>query len=312
MISIVVCTYNREMYLYDALKSIASNDFPHSEYEIVLVNNNSTDSTEEKCKMFAEKFSNINFHYCTETKQGLSHARNKGITESHGDTIVFMDDDILVKPDYLNNLKANLDKTPDLMAFGGKIAPKFESGHPPKWLNRWMYSLLSAINAGESIKVFSSDKYPIGANMGFRRKCFDECGTFNTELGRIGNILLGGEEKDIFMRLRAKGIQPYYLPNVEIEHIIPESRTTIEYIERAGLGIGISEQIRCSAIKCLRKRHFQEFVKWCGTLVLAVYYAITFKPQTSKAMLKFRKNVSKGLRMTISQPFDTGGNAYKE
>ena len=296
MISIIVCTYNRAKYLYDALESIASNDFPHSEYEIVLVNNNSTDSTEEKCKLFATKFPDVNFRYCTESKQGLSHARNKGIAESYDDTIVFMDDDILVKPDYLKNLKANLGQTPDLMAFGGKIVPKFESGHPPKWLNRWMYSLLSAINAGDSIKVFPSDKYPIGANMGFRRKCLAECGTFNTELGRIGNVLLGGEEKDIFSRLKAKGMKIYYLPDVEIEHIIPESRTSLEYIERAGLGIGISEQIRCSATGSLRKRHFQEFVKWCGTIVLATYYAITFRPYISKVMLKFRRNVSKGLR----------------
>lgn len=311
MISIIVCTYNRAKYIYDALESIACNDFPRNEYEIVLVNNNSTDSTEEKCKMFAKKYPEVNFRYCTETKQGLSHARNKGIAVSQGDTIVFMDDDILVKSDYLKNLKENLDDISNLMAFGGKITPKFESGQAPKWLNRWMYSLLSAIDKGNSVKVFTNGKYPIGANMGFRRKCFDECGVFNTELGRIGDILLGGEEKDIFMRLRAKGIIPYYLPNVEIEHIIPESRTTIEYIERAGLGIGISEQIRCSATGSLRKRYFQEFVKWCGTIVLSVYYAITFRSQTSKAMLKFRKNVSKGLRLTISQPSDTDGNAYK-
>ena len=297
MISIIVCTYNRANFLYNALESIARNDFPHNEYEIVLVNNNSTDSTEEKCKMFAEKFPDVNFRYCTETKQGLSHARNKGIAESQGNFLVFLDDDVIVKQDYLRNLKTNLDNSPNLMAFGGKITPKFESGQPPKWLNRWMYSLLSAIDKGNSIKVFANGKYPIGANMGFKRKCFDKCGMFNTELGRIGDILLGGEEKDIFMRLRAKGIPPYYLPNVEIEHIIPESRTTIEYIERAGLGIGISEQIRCKSAgkQSLRKRHIQEFVKWCGTIVLAAYYAITFRPQTSKVMLKFRKNVSKGL-----------------
>lgn len=297
MISIIVCTYNRDKYIYDALESIANNDFPHNEYEIVLVNNNSTDSTEEKSKQFATKFPDVNFRYCTESKQGLSYARNKGITESKGDFIVFLDDDVVVKPDYLKNLKTNLDNTPDLMAFGGKIMPRFEAGHPPKWLNRWMYSLISATNCPDKAQKYGKRKYPIGANMGFKRQCLEKSGYFNTELGRTGNILLGGEEKDIFMRLRAKGITPYYLPNVEIEHIIPESRTTIEYIERAGLGIGISEQIRCTSAgkQCLRKRHFQEFVKWCGTIVLATYYAITFRPQTSKVMLKFRKNVTKGL-----------------
>lgn len=303
MISIIVCTYNRAKYLFNALESIANNDFPRNEYEIVLVNNNSTDSTEEKCKMFAEKFPDVNFRYCTETKQGLSHARNKGITESKGAFLVFLDDDVVVKPDYLKNLKSNLDNTPDLMAFGGKIMPRFEAGHPPKWLNRWMYSLISATNCPDIAQKYGKRKYPIGANMGFKRQCLEKSGYFNTELGRTGNILLGGEEKDIFLKIKGLEMGIYYFPDVEIEHIIPESRTTEEYIERVGIGIGISERIRCTSAgkRSLRKRHFQEFVKWCGTIVLATYYAITFRPQTSKAMLKFRKNVSKGLAMPTNQ-----------
>ena len=89
----------------------------------------------------------------------------------------------------------------------------------------------------------------------------------------------------------------YYFPDVEIEHIIPESRTTEEYIERVGIGVGISERIRCTSAgkRSLHKRHFQEFVKWCGTIVLAVYYTLTFRFQVAKVMWKFMKNVTKGL-----------------
>ncbi len=297
MISIIVCTYNRANFLYNALESIANNDFPRNEYEIILVNNNSTDNTEEKCKKFAANFPDVNFRYYTESKQGLSFARNKGIAESNGDFLVFLDDDVVVKPDYLRNLKSNLDNTPDLMTFGGKITPRFEAGHPPKWLNRWMYSLISATNCPDKTQKYGKRKYPIGANMGFRRQCLEKSGYFNTELGRTGNILLGGEEKDIFLKIKGLGMGIYYFPDVEIEHIIPESRTTEGYIERVGLGVGISERIRCTSVgkQSLRKRHFQEFVKWCGTIVLAVYYTLTFRLQVAKVMLMFRKNVTKGL-----------------
>ena len=297
MISIIVCTYNRANYLYDALESIASNDFPRNDYEIILVNNNSTDNTEEKCKLFAANFPEVNFRYFTENKQGLSFARNKGIAESKGDFLVFLDDDVVVKPDYLRNLKSNLDNTPDLMAFGGKITPRFEAGHPPKWLNRWMYSLISATNCPDKTQKYGKRKYPIGANMGFKRQCLEKSGYFNTKLGRIGNILLGGEEKDIFLKIKGFGMDIYYFHDVEIEHILPESRTTGEYIERVGIGVGISERLRCTSAgtRSLRKRHFQEFVKWCGTIVLAVYYTLTFRLQVAKMMLKFRKNVTKGL-----------------
>lgn len=297
MISIIVCTYNRAKYLYDALASIASNDFPHDEYEIVLVNNNSTDDTEKKCKQFTANYPDVTFRYCSENKQGLSFARNKGIAESKGDFLVFLDDDVVVKSDYLRNLKTNLDNTPDLMAFGGKITPRFEAGHPPKWLNRWMYSLISATNCPDKVQKYGKHKYPIGANMGFRRQCLEKSGYFNTELGRTGNILLGGEEKDIFIKIKGLEMEIYYFPDVEIEHIIPESRTTEEYIERVGLGVGISEQIRCTSTgkRSLHKRYFQEFVKWCGTIVLAVCYTLTFRLQVAKVMVKFRKNVTKGL-----------------
>ena len=53
MISVIICTYNRAKYIYDVLQSIALNDYPKSEYEIVLVNNNSTDNTEAEIARFA-------------------------------------------------------------------------------------------------------------------------------------------------------------------------------------------------------------------------------------------------------------------
>lgn len=71
MLSLIICTYNRDKYIYNVLKSIAGNDYPHTDYEIVLVNNNSTDNTESECKRFQRDFPDIRFNYCVETNQGL-------------------------------------------------------------------------------------------------------------------------------------------------------------------------------------------------------------------------------------------------
>ena len=98
MLSIIICTYNRDQFLYDALRHVAVNDYPTEEYEIVLVNNNSTDTTESECQRFAADFPQVQFRYFVETKQGLSHARNRGIDESRGDVLVFLDDDSFVQP----------------------------------------------------------------------------------------------------------------------------------------------------------------------------------------------------------------------
>ncbi|MDR1585310.1 MAG: glycosyltransferase family 2 protein, partial [Prevotellaceae bacterium] len=140
MLSIIICTYNRDNYLYNALKSIAENDFPFSDYEIVLINNNSTDATETECSRFQNDFPQVDFRYFVETNQGLSYARNRGIRESKGEILVFLDDDAFVGKNYLRNLQKNIETNPDWAAFGGKITPLFENGKTPEWLSKWTYS----------------------------------------------------------------------------------------------------------------------------------------------------------------------------
>src|SRR5574344_433968 len=102
MLSIIICTYNRDKYIYNVLESLAQNDYPADCYEIVLVNNNSTDETPLECSRFQTAFPQVNFRYFIETSQGLSYARNRGIEESMGDILVYVDDDALVNREYLS------------------------------------------------------------------------------------------------------------------------------------------------------------------------------------------------------------------
>ena len=86
MISVILCTYNRDKYIYNVLKSVADNDYPRDQYEIVLVNNNSTDTTESECQRFMADYPDIRFRYCVEKSQGLSYARNCGIRNAERNT----------------------------------------------------------------------------------------------------------------------------------------------------------------------------------------------------------------------------------
>lgn len=297
MISIIICTYNREKYLYDALKHVATNEFPTESYEIVLVNNNSTDNTAQKCERFAKDFPKVNFRYFVETNQGLSYARNRGISESKGDILVFLDDDSFVEPTYLTNLHNNLKKHPEVMAFGGKITPLFESGEAPKWLCKWTYSWVSAIDLGNDVVPFKGNSYPIGANMGFRKSCLNHYGYFDTELGRSKKNLMAGEEKDLFNRLKENDMPIYYFPDIHVEHVIPPHRTSRDYIARMGQGIGMSERLRClkAGKTTLWKRFFSELIKWTATIILWLKYSICLKPVVGNMLVVFRWNVTKGL-----------------
>ncbi|MDR3048073.1 MAG: glycosyltransferase [Bacteroidales bacterium] len=296
-VSIIICTYNRDKYLYTALQHVAENDFSTDFYEIILVNNNSTDTTETECERFQRDYPRCRFRYFVEYNQGLSYARNRGMEEAQGDFFVFLDDDSLVKSDYLTNLQAHLNKYSDLLAFGGKIEPLFETGEAPKWLSKWTYSWVSAIDLGAKTCLFKGNKYPIGANMGVSRKIVKAVGQFNTQLGRSKNNLMGGEEKDLFNRIKKLQGNIYYFPDIEVQHVIPESRTTKEYIKRMGHGIGMSEKSRTMAISksTYLKRLFFEGVKWVGSWVFFLKYLLQFQPEKGGILLLFRWQVSKGL-----------------
>ena len=217
--------------------------------------------------------------------------------------MVFLDDDSYIQPNYLINLQHQLEVCPDADAFGGKIDPVFESGEAPKWLSKWNYSWVSAIDMGDNVCQFKGKAFPIGANMGIKKAMLSKIGVFNTELGRSKKNLMGGEEKDLFERIRQQGGNIYYFPDVAVQHVIPPSRTTIDYVKRLGEGVGMSERIRTLAVSKWKylKRLLSELVKWGGTIVLWVISVFQGKPAKGRSLVLFRLHVTKGLLRTIKE-----------
>ena len=297
MLSLIVCTYNRDKYLYGALRCIAENGFPTEAYEIILVNNLSTDNTESECQRFTKDYPEVDFHYFVETNQGLSFARNRGIEESRGDILVFLDDDSYIQESYLHNLQRQLDAHPEADAFGGKIIPEFESGEAPKWLSKWNYTWVSAIDMGDKVCQFEGKAFPIGANMGIKKDFISQIGPFNTQLGRSKKNLMGGEEKDLFERVKSHGGGIYYFPDVVVRHVIPPTRTTLDYVKRLGEGVGRSERIRTLGASRWKyiKRLLSEGFKWGGTLVLWLGFAFKGQLEKGNILVTFRRMVTSGL-----------------
>lgn len=294
MLTVIICTYNREKYIGETLERLAKNDY-RNKWELLLINNNSTDSTEAICQRFATTYPMVPFRYMVEAKQGLSHARNRGMAEAKGDWLVFLDDDAFVGKDYLQRLERYTMELPDMQAFGGRIYPFFESGETPKWLCRWNRSWLSALDKGDELTTFEGAEYPIGANMGFSRKMYEACGEFDTTLGRSGKNLIGGEEKDYFNRIKTQQGKIYYLPEIPVQHCIPPSRTTNEYIARLGDGVGVSEKMRTKDRGIYGKRLVQEGIKWCATLVLWIGYVCCGRVACGNSLVLFRLHVTRHL-----------------
>ena len=295
-ISVVVCTYNRCDCILDALNSLARQDISKDLYEVLLINNNSTDSTESFCKNFGQQFPDLHYRYMIETQQGLSHARNRGIAEAVGELIVFIDDDAVAEADYLTKLVAFFEHTPNAAACGGRIYPRFESRRP-RWMSHFLVSLTSSINLGNSVKTFTNRQFPVGANMTVRKKMFDKYGVFNPDLGRKGNSMDGAEEKDLFYRMMHGGEKIYYVPDAIVHHYVPDRRLTFDFFKRQAVGIGKSERVRSKNISQgeYAKSLIREFCKWGVSFVLFWFYLLSFRPAKAWRLLVFRWYVSKGL-----------------
>src|SRR5574341_2283004 len=129
MISVIVCTYNRSRILKRMLKSFFLQDCRDAiNYELIVVDNNSTDDTRT---VVSEFMHSPTVRYVFEGKQGLSVARNRGVAESNGEFVSFLDDDVIVDKTWLKKLQICCDET-KADVVGGRIY-LILNGEPPIW-----------------------------------------------------------------------------------------------------------------------------------------------------------------------------------
>lgn len=300
MLSVILCTYNRDKYIYNVLRSIADNDYPHNLYEIVLVNNNSTDNTQAECQRFQADYPDITFRYLVEPNQGLSYARNCGITNALGDLLVYVDDDATVNPQYLRTYADFFQRNPDAVAAGGPILPVYET-QEPSWMSHYTRQLITGrLYLGSRQRQFPRGAFPGGGNACYRKTVFHAVGPFNVQLGRKGNSLIGAEEKDLFDKMTTRGMHFYYLPDAILYHIIPPHKLTPDYFQRLTYGIGVSERYRTLQIsrKKYLSRLLKELIKWAATILLWLKFLITLQPEKGNKLVAFRRNVTRGLLST--------------
>ena len=149
-VSVVIGTYNRAHLLAGTLGALAAQEVPPSlDWEIVVVDNNSTDSTAQAVAAFAPT-TTVPVRYVFEPRQGISHARNRGIREAQGSILAFTDDDVLPAPDWISAVASAMERW-DAHGVGGRILPRWETERP-RWLteNRRPLRLLAIMESAES------------------------------------------------------------------------------------------------------------------------------------------------------------------
>lgn len=294
-LSLIVATYNRSVSLIRALESVAEQNAPLSEWECIVVNNNSTDDTRERFEEFAAAHPDHNFRMVTEMRQGLSYARNRGIGESEAEYIAIIDDDERISPDFITSYISLFDTTPDAVAAGGPIVAEYPSGRP-RWMSHFTERpVANTMYFGDKVCEFPVGRIPGGGNMAMRRSAVRRYGVFDTSLGYVGESLVGGEESDLFERLRIAEAKYYYVPQAVMYHIIPTEKLTAEYLSRLSFNVGVSQLRRAKYYRRVGRVRIQEVVKWLVTLVLAAWYFVTLQWSKAKYLLLMRWNITRGL-----------------
>ncbi|MAX80540.1 MAG: hypothetical protein CL843_10230 [Crocinitomicaceae bacterium] len=297
ILSVVVCTYKREEFIRQTLEHLQNQTADKSTYEVMFVDNNSPDRSAEICKGFQKEYPELNLSYFLEMNQGHTFARNRGITESIGKYISFIDDDAFVHSNYVNELIHFFDTHPDADALGGKIIPVYEGGETPNWMTPFLLTLVAALDMGENPKEFKKNSFPIGANIAFRKEVFDKHGLFDVNLGRRADNLEGGDEKEIIYRIKRAGAKVMYAPKVIVDHFIPKKRTEMEYIKRLGTGVGRHERKRITkeGFGSVLKKAILEVLKIGATVLLFLRYLLTGSFEKGWTLVKFRYWVLQGL-----------------
>jgi glycosyltransferase involved in cell wall biosynthesis len=236
-VSVVIPTYNRSALLRRTVNSVLGQD-TQATFEVIVIDNNSRDDTKDVVQSLMESHPG-KIRYVLETQQGNAHARNRGIKESRGAIIAFVDDDVTVESNWLTSLKQVLDSRADLSFAGGKVLPAW-NGAPPSWLTPDHWAPLALLDYGPDELPISGNN-PRGlltANIALRRNVFEEVGMFLPDLQRVKNMIGSMEDHEFLMRVCRSGKQGIYTPQMVATTHIEVERLTKAYHRRWHTGHG--------------------------------------------------------------------------
>ncbi len=294
-LSLLIATYNRADRLIETLESVVAQDAPAELWECVVVNNNSTDCTAERFAAFAAAHPQYNLRMVEEHNQGLSYARNRGIRESTGEYMAIIDDDERIVPEFISAYISLFDTVPEAVAGGGPIVPVYPAGRPA-WMSCFTERpIANTMYLGDRVREFPEGHIPGGGNMAIRRSAVKRYGVFDISLGRVGTSLTGGEESDLFERLRLAEAKYYYTPKAVMYHIIPAEKLSRGYFSRLSYNIGVSQLRRAMFYRRVGRVRVAECGKWVVTAAIAAWFFVTLRWSRADYLILMRCRITRGL-----------------
>jgi len=247
MLSVIIPTRNRANFLSQALMSLTRQTLASNQFEILIIDNGSTDSTSQTTEKYSAQLSNIRYFY--EPQPGLHAGRHRGMIEAKNDILVFADDDIEAFPTWLESIQCVFQNA-NVAMVGGNNIPMFLTT-PPKWLltlwNRPLKRKARSIPALSIIEIYGSSREcdPLlvwGCNFSIRKDVLLAAGGFHPD-GMPKELIRfrGDGETHVSRFVKESGLLCVFHPEASVYHKITQERMTFEYFYQRGFSQGVSD-----------------------------------------------------------------------
>lgn len=241
-ITVIVCCYNSAARLPASLESLAGQEAKGVPWELVLVDNASTDHTAKIArKLWTDLKAPVPLKIVSEDEPGLSHARLRGVQEARYETVGFVDDDNWLDPAWVCLAAQTMAENPRIGLLGsGNIEAVFERP-VPEWVSNFAPLLACATMAGSELQIIRPGGTVAGAGMVTRKQVFrdmrEHYGSFQTT-GRKGASTSSGEDIEFAYIAAILGWRIAKHPNLRMKHFIPAGRTQPDYLKRLLVSMG--------------------------------------------------------------------------
>jgi glycosyltransferase involved in cell wall biosynthesis len=237
--TVVIPTRDRPELLADCLASLDAQTARTGEWEVLVVDDGSDEPLAPVVERAAAE--GLPARCLRQDKAGLNAARNRGVSDSSGEIVAFLDDDTLVSPNWAEAVDRGFERS-GCDALGGRTILKLEDGGEfPRWLTQGRLGYLSSYDLGDHPRSVSEPPFPVGANFAVRRDALTAMEGFAQGLDRVGNELISNGEFEFLRRLVAGGGHILYWPEAEVAHRVPRERLTKEWFRRRAHAQGVSD-----------------------------------------------------------------------
>lgn len=229
MVSVIIPSYNRSNLIEFTLKSLVEQDYAHNLFEIIVVDNASTDNTAEVVKKWVAQYPDL-IRYEYEYRQGSHFARNGVVNKVKGDLLYFTDDDMIADKQMLSSLVKVMEEHPEVATATGRVLPRWEK-EPPSWLKQYFINgWLSLYDRDDYLYVSDDDFGVFSCHQMVRKDLFIKAGGYNPDI--VNGEWLGDNETGLNIKLKKSGGRFAFTHNAVTEHIIPPTRTTQTYFNK--------------------------------------------------------------------------------